>query len=176
MQNINLLSDQVSTRITKYLSAGGLFNPEQMEHEKVRDLLMDCRTHLDRLAQENARLNESLNRWIKAAEVQSEMVKTSRTETQVFRAGLCEVIRICETESGNPNADKIISECRNVLAATDSPEPTQSKEQKIITILTEAMANIANSRPITSSWKDLIDRANDALQRADKAGKGESTP
>jgi hypothetical protein len=30
-------------RITEYLSAGGLFNPELMEHQKVRDLLIECR-------------------------------------------------------------------------------------------------------------------------------------
>lgn len=28
-------------RINSYLGAGGLFNPEYMEHEKVRDLLID---------------------------------------------------------------------------------------------------------------------------------------
>ncbi len=33
-------------RITNYLSAGGLFNPEAMEHDKVRDLLIDCRAAL----------------------------------------------------------------------------------------------------------------------------------
>jgi hypothetical protein len=33
-------------RITNYLANGGLFNPEMMEHEKVRDLLMDCRAVL----------------------------------------------------------------------------------------------------------------------------------
>lgn len=30
-------------RITNYLSNGGFFNPEAMEHDKVRTLLMDCR-------------------------------------------------------------------------------------------------------------------------------------
>jgi hypothetical protein len=30
-------------RIQNYLECGGLFNPECMEHEKVRDLLIDCR-------------------------------------------------------------------------------------------------------------------------------------
>jgi len=34
-------------RITQYLSAGGLFNPELMEHQKVRDLLIDCRKALN---------------------------------------------------------------------------------------------------------------------------------
>jgi hypothetical protein len=32
----------VSERITDYLSAGGLFNPELMEHDKVRDLIIDA--------------------------------------------------------------------------------------------------------------------------------------
>lgn len=42
---MNLLAE----RITQYLSAGGLFNPEHRDHEKVRDLLMDCRTTINAL-------------------------------------------------------------------------------------------------------------------------------
>lgn len=38
-----------SKRITEYLEKGGLFNPELMEHQVVRDLLMDCRKEIDRL-------------------------------------------------------------------------------------------------------------------------------
>jgi hypothetical protein len=37
---------EIEARITDYLAAGGLFNPELMEHEKVRDLLMACREAL----------------------------------------------------------------------------------------------------------------------------------
>jgi hypothetical protein len=33
-------------RITNYLANGGLFNPESMEHDKVRTLLLDCRAAL----------------------------------------------------------------------------------------------------------------------------------
>jgi hypothetical protein len=33
-------------RIQEYLGNGGLFNPELMDHEKVRDLLMDVLVHL----------------------------------------------------------------------------------------------------------------------------------
>lgn len=36
----------VKARITNYLSVGGLFNPELMEHTKVRDLLIDARDAL----------------------------------------------------------------------------------------------------------------------------------
>jgi hypothetical protein len=35
--------------ITEYLSVGGLFNPEFMEHDKVRDLLIACRDELQRI-------------------------------------------------------------------------------------------------------------------------------
>jgi hypothetical protein len=38
--------DDIISRITDYLANGGLFNPEYMEHEKVRRLLMDCRDEL----------------------------------------------------------------------------------------------------------------------------------
>lgn len=37
---------ELAARITQYLEAGGLFNPEHMEHDKVRDLLIDCREFL----------------------------------------------------------------------------------------------------------------------------------
>lgn len=37
-------------RIQSYLSNGGLFNPELMEHDKVRDLIMECREEIERLA------------------------------------------------------------------------------------------------------------------------------
>lgn len=37
----------LAARISQYLQVGGLFNPEAMEHDKVRDLLMEIRDHLD---------------------------------------------------------------------------------------------------------------------------------
>ena len=45
----------VIARITNYLSAGGLFNPELMEHTKVRDLLIACRAVLTRPGRSPAR-------------------------------------------------------------------------------------------------------------------------
>jgi hypothetical protein len=33
---------RIEERIRRCLGVGGLFNPELMEHEKVRDLLIDC--------------------------------------------------------------------------------------------------------------------------------------
>lgn len=45
--NMNLVA-----RITEYLGSGGFFNPEAMEHDKVRELLMDCRRALAAQTQE----------------------------------------------------------------------------------------------------------------------------
>ena len=39
----------INERITNYLSNGGLFNPESMDHDKVRDLLIECRDEIERL-------------------------------------------------------------------------------------------------------------------------------
>lgn len=39
---------ELLARIQNYLGNGGLFNPEMMEHDKVRDLIMDCRTAIER--------------------------------------------------------------------------------------------------------------------------------
>lgn len=35
-------------RMDSYFGNGGLFNPEMMEHDKVRDLIMDCREYITR--------------------------------------------------------------------------------------------------------------------------------
>jgi hypothetical protein len=40
-------------RITQYLSIGGLFNPEHMDHDKVRDLLIDTRAAIYALCNTN---------------------------------------------------------------------------------------------------------------------------
>ena len=53
----------MNERITNYLASGGLFNPEHMEHEKVRDLLMDCREYIEFLEK---RLNHSTEMHEKA--------------------------------------------------------------------------------------------------------------
>ena len=46
VEAVELLKDDLGNRITRYLANGGMFNPELMDHEKVRDLLLDCRTAL----------------------------------------------------------------------------------------------------------------------------------
>lgn len=51
---------EIRERATEYLSSGGLFNPEMMEHNKVRNLIMDSRDALDAQAAEIERLREAL--------------------------------------------------------------------------------------------------------------------
>lgn len=44
---MNDAMQELSNRITEYLCLGGLFNPELMDHMKVRDLLIEIRKVLD---------------------------------------------------------------------------------------------------------------------------------
>lgn len=50
-------------RINNYLASGGLFNPEAMDHDKVRQLLIDCRDEIERL-QELSLTNMSINKAV----------------------------------------------------------------------------------------------------------------
>ena len=52
-------------RITDYLSSGGLFNPELMEHEKVRELLLDCREEIIelQLARDRYHMDRDIWKW-----------------------------------------------------------------------------------------------------------------
>ena len=52
-------------RITDYLSCGGLFNPELMEHEKVRGLLLDCREEIKelQLARDRYHMDSDIWKW-----------------------------------------------------------------------------------------------------------------
>ena len=50
-------------RINDYLSCGGLFNPELMEHEKVRYLLLDCREEIVDLQRARDRYHMDRDIW-----------------------------------------------------------------------------------------------------------------
>ncbi len=42
------MNTELLKRIQSYLENGGLFNPEMMEHDKVRDLILDLREYLEK--------------------------------------------------------------------------------------------------------------------------------
>lgn len=45
-QTIEINRSDLLERIQSYLGNGGLFNPESMEHNKVRDLILDCNEYI----------------------------------------------------------------------------------------------------------------------------------
>src|ERR1022692_3075154 len=65
------LIDRLNKRLNNYFGVGGLHNPEAMEHDKVRDLLRDCRTAFsaDASATPVARQKDKLKRLYEAADV-----------------------------------------------------------------------------------------------------------
>ena len=52
---------QLLMRIRDYLATGGLFNPELMEHDKVRDLLLDCQKYIERTQPPNVLMSRRQN-------------------------------------------------------------------------------------------------------------------
>jgi len=47
------VADQLDERLKNYFGNGGLFNPEMMEHDKVRDLMRDLHDFVRRFASPN---------------------------------------------------------------------------------------------------------------------------
>lgn len=73
--------EMLSRQITNYLASGGLFNPELMEADKVRDLLMECREYFD------ARLGITKQCVIYKEEAEVQKIKADILYEALDRAG-----------------------------------------------------------------------------------------
>jgi hypothetical protein len=63
------MTKDLINQITDYLSSGGLFNPELADHNKVRDLLIECREALEvleKIANVNA-MDYEYQQWAREA-------------------------------------------------------------------------------------------------------------
>ena len=60
------MSKKPINNATEYLTNGGLFNPESMDHEKVRDLIYQMRNEIAALKKELTARGERM--WIKCEE------------------------------------------------------------------------------------------------------------
>jgi hypothetical protein len=88
-------------RITNYLARGGLWNPESMEHDKVRALLIDCRDEL--AADDRARdsLREGILDCVAGLEALSPLLEESPFSEAIYdvskyvHADFCAFIKDC---------------------------------------------------------------------------------
>jgi hypothetical protein len=55
---------EILNGVRDYLSSGGLFNPELMDHQRTRDLIIECRDEIERLRAENNVLASLLTCWL----------------------------------------------------------------------------------------------------------------
>ena len=100
MSNENTASKGVSStggsalncreRINDYLSCGGRFNPELMEHEKVRALLLDCREEIVDLQRARDRYHMDRDIWKWRAEKAEAVMLCSENEA---RRSLEDIVR-----------------------------------------------------------------------------------
>jgi hypothetical protein len=54
--------ERVEERIMEYLAVGGLFNPELMDHDEVRSIMLDCREAITTLESQLRQAREALER------------------------------------------------------------------------------------------------------------------
>ena len=78
-------------RIDSYLGNGGFFNPEAMEHDKVRDLLIDCGDFIRRTGE--AAGSESLREAVRQAETNQRELLGVRNALQKENENLRGVIQ-----------------------------------------------------------------------------------
>lgn len=81
------MSDDIVSRITDYLTNGGVFNPEMMPRGAARDLFFDCRDEIEQLRKDNAHLDRM---WLAAIDsigvVRAETKKAASDEIERLRA------------------------------------------------------------------------------------------
>jgi hypothetical protein len=70
-------------RLTSYLSGGGLFNPELADHDKVKDLVIDCWDEIERLRIER-------DGWKQIAGIEADERRRSHEEIERLREDIKE--------------------------------------------------------------------------------------
>src|SRR5208283_5702605 len=95
------LREALVARINNYFQMGGVFNPEQMDHIKVRDLLKDCREFL-------------------AAPSEPTDKRLSREEK--LEQALRGIMEIGKRDMSNPKYDGYFDTAREALAAPSEPQ------------------------------------------------------
>lgn len=125
---------QLRARVTEYLSSGGLFNPEMMEQDKVRNLLIDCRAGLH--SAQSAPLSQSV-----------EQAK-ARVITQAFVAG--------QMDAQLKHADELTRPSLKLLQAKAYALAQESMEALIASVGVELVAEIVAvlKAACDRDWKD----------------------
>ena len=93
------MSQELINKATEYLANGGLFNPESMEHEKVRDLIYQMRNEIASLKKglanmtySNASYRETAETWREAAVERDALKKELANEKDAHE--LCHAHRL----------------------------------------------------------------------------------
>jgi hypothetical protein len=111
-------------RITDYLLSGGLFNPELAMHDRVRDLLMDCRTELAEKTNEVSNWHRHYRDEASKAQKCKQAYIEQEKEVARLRAAAQAVVDRWETplwKDAEPTAS-VIYRLRDALA----PEPEET--------------------------------------------------
>lgn len=116
----------IVARLRDYLGNGGFFNPELMDHAKVRDMVMDCRDEIERLRAELAAEREKAFTAMRVFERYRELeaqVAAAKAERDALRANLRDELEradawhktFLETQKHNDELRAQLDEAREAL-------------------------------------------------------------
>jgi chromosome segregation ATPase len=76
---------EILNGVRDYLSSGGLFNPELMDHQRTRDLIIECRDEIEQLQQKLATKKNQVEQYRNAFTRDAVHIFKQRTEIEVLR-------------------------------------------------------------------------------------------
>lgn len=113
-------------RINNYLGNGGLFNPELMEHQKVRDLLLDCREEIMDLQRARDRYHADRDIWKWRAEKAEAVMLCDENEA---RRALEDIVR-GDYADGAERAHPAVSRAKRALGLLpNEPDEPQARSK-----------------------------------------------
>lgn len=149
--------NELKQRIASYLGNGGLFNPEMMEHDKVRDLIQDCLNHIEEQERELAHLNSHFSQIL--SELQAE--KTAREIAESHRGQLQTKLTALEKERDEL---KLALSNANQLIGSQADE----NDRTVANILKERdqlKQNLTIQQGIATDQAETIDGLNAQLEQ-----------
>lgn len=137
--------------ISQYLQLGGLFNPELMDHAKVRDMIIACRDRIEALEAELAKVTstEYLTEAIQKVGMVDAEWQTRAEAAEADKARLSEALRT-------------LLYCPDIADNDDKDEETHAAER----VARAALSGSGSGWPVPDGWKLVPVEPTDEMLRA----------
>jgi hypothetical protein len=154
------MPNDIMDRIREYLSVGGLFNPELMPADKVRDIVIDCRTEIESLRSRLAEVEIERDNARLAATQNKELVEWNRSrladaerEARVLVVAMADKCGAPDNWKPLPDAAGMITQISNMVAGL------RDERALLVTRAENAEAALVEADKDAERYRWLRDRA-----------------